>query len=278
MTQAPRQSTHTHAACCVRRAAYLLFVLLLCSTAAHAQQPSEQTPSQRAIERERHRLASSETEERRDAVMRLGWMKRPDSSRVAAAALKDSSEIVRATAATAVLSLPAEEAAAVLLPLLQDKKEFVRQEAAYALGQTRSRTAVTGLIVALEKDKYPSVRGAAAVALGLIGDQDAASHLAEQIDRRRKKKENNEFVLRAVARSLGQIKHPIAVPALINLMADKSASDDVRREAARALGLIGDPAAVPALRSMLAAGDPYLSRLAYEALLKISPADAVRPS
>jgi HEAT repeat protein len=65
---------------------------------------------------------------------------------------------------------------------------------------------------------------------------------------------------------------------LIAAISNKRLSDDVRREAARTLGLIGDPAAVPALRAALAASDPYLSRLAYEALLKISPADAVRPS
>ncbi|MBV9210491.1 MAG: HEAT repeat domain-containing protein [Acidobacteria bacterium] len=217
--------------------------------------------------------------------MRLGWMKRPDSSRAAAAALKDPSEIVRATAATAILSLPSDEAAALLLPLLQDKKEFVRQEAAYALGQTRSRTAVAGLIAALETDKQPSVRGAAAVALGQIGDEAAAAHLSRSLDpaftvsdTKRKKKEDNEFVQRAAARSLGQIKSRIAIPALISIMTDKRASDDVRRESARALGLIGDTSAVPALRSMLTASDPYLSRLAYEALLKISPADAARPS
>lgn len=221
--------------------------------------------------------------------MRLGSMKRPDSSRVAAAALTDPSEIVRATAASAVLSLPVDEAAALLLPLLQDKKEFVRQEAAYALGQARSRTAVAALIIVLERDKLPSVRGAAAVALGQIGDESATAHLARTLDaafpapelpnqKGRRKREDNEFVQRAAARALGQLGSRAAVPALVTAISDKRMSDDVRREVVRTLGLIGDPSAVPALRAALVAGDPYLSRLAYEALLKISPADAVRPS
>jgi HEAT repeat protein len=85
-------------------------------------------------------------------------------------------------------------------------------------------------------------------------------------------------VQRAAARALGQLKSRASVPALIAAMSNKRASDDVRREAARSLGLIGDPSAVPALRNALAAPDPYLSRIAYEALRKISPADAVRPS
>src|SRR5829696_4413667 len=101
--------------------------------------PSSLTPLQLEIQKQRRRLNSSETEERRDAVMRLGWLKRPESSRAAAEALNDSAAIVRATAARSVLALPAEEAAALLLPQLQDRDAFVRQETAYALGETRSR-------------------------------------------------------------------------------------------------------------------------------------------
>src|SRR2546423_7806174 len=44
---------------------------------------SQLNPVQQEIERQRQRLGSVEAEERRDAVMRLGWMSRADSSRVA---------------------------------------------------------------------------------------------------------------------------------------------------------------------------------------------------
>lgn len=247
------------------------------------------TPLQQAIERERRRLSSTDQEERRDAVMRLGWMKRPESSRVAASALSDSSEIVRATAARAVLSLPPEDAAAALLPLLQDRDEFVRQETAYAIGLTGSRTGVQPLITLLINDKQSGVRAAAAVALGQLGDDAAAAPLAETLGRRvaasglfnkirRARTPENEFVRRAAAHSLGQIGSRVAVPALIHALSDERAGDDVRREAARALGLIADTAAVPALKNALASRDPYLSRLAYEALLKIAPTEAARPT
>ena len=245
-------------------------------------------PTQDAIEKERRRLSASDKEERRDAVMRLGNMARADASRAAAAALQDAEPIVRATAARAVLSLPADEAARALVPLLQDKEEFVRQEAAYALGETRSQMAVPLLVKALETDKRESVRGAAAVALGQIGDEAAVIPLAGRLSARRRSSglfskitrgqtNENEFVRRAAARSLGQIGSRAAVPALIQTLQDARAEDDVRREAARSLGLIGDAAAVPALRTALAARDPYLSRIAYEALLKIAPAEASRP-
>jgi HEAT repeat protein len=247
------------------------------------------TPLQQEIERERRRLSSTDKEERRDAVMRLGWMKRPESSRVATSALSDESPIVRATATRAVLSLSSEEAAASLLPLLQDRDEFVRQETAYAIGLTGSRTAVQPLITLLVNDKKSGVRAAAAVALGQLRDDAAAAPLAETLERRvaasgllnkikRSKAPENEFVRRAAAHSLGQIRSRVAVPALVSALSDEKAGDDVRREAARALGLIADPSAIPALKNVLSARDPYLSRFAYEALKKIAPAEATRPS
>jgi HEAT repeat protein len=256
---------------------------------SQAAASSQLTPQQFEIEKQRRRLNSSETDERRDAVMRLGWMKRPESSRVAATALRDSSSIVRATASRAVLSLTSDEAAALLLPLLQDQDEFVRQETAYALGETRSRTAVSPLIMILEKEKKDGVRGAAAIALGQIDDETAVMSLAGLLGRRvsasgiinrvrRSKKDENEFVRRAAARSLGQIRSHAAVPALSAVVMDERAPDDVRREAANSLGLIGDPTAVAALRSVLDARDPYLSRIAFEALLKIASSEASRPT
>jgi HEAT repeat protein len=213
--------------------------------------------------------------------MRLGSMKHPDGSRVAATALNDPSAIIRATAASAVLSLPSEESVVLLIPLLNDKKEFVRQQAAYALGETHSPAAVEGLVTALERDKLPSVRGAAAVALGMIGDEKASSHLARTIDpafvvsarfnqKGKRKDEKDRFVQRAAIHSLGQMRSRASVPALIAVMTNEKMNDDVRREAALSLGLIGDVAAVPVLRTALESHDPYLARIAFDALLKIS--------
>jgi HEAT repeat protein len=246
------------------------------------------TPLQREIEKQRQRLASSDAEERRDAVMQLGRMKRPDSSRAAAPALHDLAGIVRASATRAVLSLPSDEAAALLIPLLQDSDEFVRREAAYALGEARSPRAVQSLVNALVSDKQESVRSSAAVALGQIGDEAAVVPLTQTFTRlnkvssgflRRKKQiPENEFVRRAAALSLGQIGSRAAVPALVSALANERAEPDVRREAARALGMIGDPAAINVLRAALTAPDPYLSRIAYEALRKIAPLEATRPT
>jgi HEAT repeat protein len=249
---------------------------------------SEQTPLQREIKAQQQRLSSADVEERRDAVTRLGLMGRPEGSRAAASALGDPAAVVRATAARAVLSLGGGEAAALILPLLRDRDEFVRREAAYALGMTRSGSSVDALSAAVESDKQPSVRAAAAVALGQIGDRRATPALVGALSRRiaasgffsrvrRRKIEEDEFVQRSAAVALGQIGSKDAVEVLAQRLSDKCAPADVRREAARSLGLIGDASAVPALRAALTAKDPYLSSIAFDALRKIDPGKAASP-
>src|SRR6266850_1870632 len=150
------------------------------------------TPLQMEIEKQRMRLSSTELEERRDALTRLGSMHHPDASRAALAGLGDPVAIVKVTAAGAILSLPADESARHLIPLLNDKVD--------------------------------SVRGAAAVALGEIGDETAVSPLASVLNpqlglvatkrKQKKKKAENPFVLRAAARSLGQIGDRAGLPTL----------------------------------------------------------------
>jgi HEAT repeat protein len=289
----PTVTAFAHAIVSLQCALIALFLFVTIPVSAQAQQSasssSQLTPFQLEVENQRRRLSSSETEERRDAVMRLGSMKRPESSRAAATGLRDSAAIVRASSARAVLSLPPDEAAALLIPLLQDRDEFVRQETSYALGESRSLKAVSALASILERDKKDSVRGAAAVALGQIGDESAVVPLAQLLGRRvaasglinrvrRSKKDENEFVRRAAAHSLGEIRSRAAVPQLTAVLLDERAPDDIRREAATALGLIGDPASVAAFRAVLTTRDPYLARIAYESLLKIAPAEATRPT
>ena len=242
-----------------------------------AQSTRNLTPVQATIEKQQERLNSANEEERRDALMRLGAMHRAAASRVALPLLSDPSPIIRVMAARAILSLEPAESAAALLPLLKDKDEFVRREVAYALGATRSRTATTSLTDRLLNDKENGVRGAAAVALGMIGDENAVIPLATVLSpqlsapaKSKRKAEANQFVLRAAAVALGQIKNRAATPALIAALNNEKFPQDVRREAARSLGLIGDPAAIPALKSASISEDPFLAQLAYESLKKVS--------
>lgn len=256
--------------------AFCTFLWLLCSNAS-AQETRNLTPTQIEIKNQRERLNSSDTEERRDAVMRLGAMRLPAASRAALPALTDASPIVRATAAKAILSLGADESVSSLLPILNDKDEFVRREAAYALGLTRSRAATAALTERLLNDKEDGVRAAAAVALGQIADEAAVVALVGTLApelaapaKKKQKREPNVFVLRAAAAALGQIRSRAGTAALISTLSNEKLPSDVRRESARSLGLIGDQAAVPALRAASTAADPYLAEIASEALKKLS--------
>lgn len=253
----------------------LCLVALICMSWIPCYAQSEErslTPLQLEIEQQRQRLSSSDVEERRDAVMRLGSLRHPEASQAAVAALRDSAPIVRATATVAVLSLPGDESALQLLQLANDRNEFVRRETAYALGITRSQTAIEALVRLLTTDREDGVRGAAAVALGQIGDESAVVPLANVIaPTRRSRRERNAFVLMAAARSLGQIGSRVGVPALIATLEDRTTPQEVRREAAIALGLIGDPAARRILVKVVNEEDPYIARTAHEALSRIAP-------
>ena len=246
------------------------------------QEPSAKTsltPIQLEIEKQRMRLSSAEVEERRDALTRLGSMHNAEASRVALTGLGDAVAIVKVSAAEAILSLPPDERARGLIPLLSDKDEFVRRETAYALGKARSGTAVAPLIELLVNDKIHAVRAAAAVALGEIGDETAVASLASVLNpqsgsipskrRQKNKKPENPFVLRSAARSLGQIGSRVGLPSLIRALQDEQGEADVRRESAIALGAVGDSLALPALREALTALDPYLSQAAQQAIRKI---------
>lgn len=240
-----------------------------------AQDNRALTPAQREIERQRERLGSLEVEERRDALMRLANLKRPEASRAATGALNDRSPTVKGAAAHAIVWLPGNEAVSLLLPLLKDKSEFVRREVVFALGETRHQSAVTPLTDMMTRDKEPSVRAAAAMALGHVGDATAVVPLMQVVTGApgKKKKPKNleeEFVVRSAVQALGQIGSRVAVPTIITALQDETNSIDTRREAATALGLIGDPSAVPALEAAFAGNvDPYLSEVAHAALKRI---------
>lgn len=251
--------------------------LWLFSFVTYAQDSRNLTPIQVEIQKQQQRLSSPDPEERRDALMRLGTMRLEAGSRAAMPSLSDPSPMVRVTATKAILSISGDESANVLIPLLNDKDEFVRRETAYALGLTKSRNATAALSELLLNDKEDGVRGAAAIALGHIADEAAVVALAGRLApelaapaKSKRKREQNVFVLRATATALGQIASRAGTAALISALSNEKFPDDVRREAARSLGLIGDPTAEPALRAATNSPDPYLSEIAHHALRKLS--------
>lgn len=234
-----------------------------------------------AAARESERLSSGNAETRRDAAQKLRLQENAVAARAASAALSDKSVIVRATASQAAAFASDEDAALFLATLLapKEKSEFVRREAAFALGAARSRTAVPALVKSLQTDKKPSVRAAAAIALGKIADERAIEPLANILRLSKTKKNRrtvDEFVRRSAAKALGEIRNKQAVPILIEVLRDSSNADDVRREAAFALGTIADSSAVQILQENINAEDYLLAEIAEDALQRISLAVEIK--
>lgn len=251
-------------------------------------------------------LATGDTEAKRSALFEIRNLRSADASRIATPALSDKDEIVRATAASSVIFLPKAEATQALLPLLTDKSEMVRREAAYALGEAPDPAAIQPLVALLQKDKIIEVKGAAAMALGELGDASAVDALINILQKG--SNDDNEFLRRASARSIGQIaqfiqtgridnltpqnflpakykqadkpkyadlvgRYPAFKPAitiLIKTLQSSKEADDTRREAAYALGAIGDASAIQVLQANLNSPDPYLAEICREALAKFA--------
>lgn len=262
--------------------------------------------SAQSVESLAEQIRSGNSEQKRGALFQIRNMQSAEASRIAVPALRNSDEIVRATAAFSVIFLPADEAFPVLSPLLQDKSELVRRETAYALGKIQNPLAVNLLIQTIQKDKIQEVKNAAVLALGEIGDMSALDALVQIL--KRKPKDEEEFFRRSAARSIGQIAQVLqtderqrttpesflprelklkanleyknlsetfpqfrsAVPVLLQTLQNPREYDDIKREAAFALGAIGDAAAIETLRKNLSGEDYYLAEIAAEALQKIT--------
>ncbi len=250
-------------------------------------------------------IRSGNSEQKRSALFEIRNRQSEDASRIAIPALKDSDEIVRATAAFSVIYLPKDEAFSVLAPNLLDKSEIVRRETAYALGKIQNSNAVNLLIQTFQKDKIIEVKNAAIVALGEIGDVSAIDFLTQILQQ--KPKDDNDFLRRSAARSTGQIAQIIqikefytvtpesflpekyklftlfeyqnlaakfpqfqnSVSILKQVLQNQKESDDAKREAAFALGAIGDSSALSILQNGQNSKDYYLAEICKESIKKL---------
>ena len=278
----------------------MLFFILLSSLTGVAQVSGPGQPlTDATIARLKGQIASDSVEAKRSALFEIRNYSSAEASRLALPALTDKDVMVRSSAASSVIYLPRSEAARALLPMLGDRAEFVRREAAFALGEVGDASATTPIASVMQRDKVLEVRTAAAAALGKIGDPSAVNALVGVLQK--KPREDDEFLRRSAARSLGQIAQKqrtgssdtltpqnflpdkfknlpagsiqsnmsAATTQLISVLTNSSETDDTRREAAYALGAIGDPAAKPTLERFVTSSDPYMAEICREALLKI---------
>ncbi len=236
----------------------ILFILFALVTYGSAQSSLEDFAT---------KIRVGSVEEKREALFQIRNINTESASRIAIPALRDADAIVRATAVSSVLALSGDDAASVILPLISDKEEFVRKEAAYAIGKTKSSLAVQPLIARLRKETNDEVRGAVVFALGLLGDTRAEEVLLRELE-----KNKNLFAARSAARSLGQVRSKKSIPVLIAILRDAKKPDDIKRESALALGLIGDKSATQILEENLGSKDYLLAQICAESLKNINRA------
>jgi HEAT repeat protein len=248
-------------------------------------------------------VRSGSLEQKRSALSVIRARRTESASRSAIPGLSDPNEVVRSMAAAAVVYLPPDESSRLLGPLLNDKGEFVRREAVFALGEIRSRVTTTKIIEMLQHDRSNLVRSAASVALGKIGDTLAVDALVATL--KTKPRSEDEYLRRSAAHSLGQIAETVrganpqtatpqnflpekfkriitsasatglvpaytaAVAVLLKVAKSTRETADTRREAAYALGSIGDPSSISFLKANITSNDNYMAEICREALLKM---------
>jgi len=146
------------------------------------------------------------------------------------------------------------------------KDEWVRRDAAKALGEIGGSSVVLPLIAAL-KHRDNEVRWEAALGLGKISDARGVEALNAAL--------KDPYLCRAAAIALGEIGGAHAVEPLISVLENKDA--EVRKAAVEALGKIGDTRAVEPLIAELNDKDIKVRKAAVEALGKIGDIRAIQP-
>jgi peptidylprolyl isomerase len=215
-------------------------------------------------------LYSMELEVRERAVLAMGRIEDPTSIDEINRATTLDTPLVRAAAAWAMGRLAAtyesEVPQSTLTGYYTDTASATRRNIidalAFASGaETQQFLHVFGLL-----DGNPSTRGAAALALGKLGQLDDPRDLFAML------RDQNAEVRWRAAWALWRLKHPRS-----KVVAEAALRDDdarVRMFAARALGEVGDAASADSLAQLLADSDWRVRNDAADAIGKIGQSDA----
>ena len=201
-------------------------------------------------------LSDRKTSVRRSAAVALGLLAQP-SDRTAAAALRkslksDADLVVRNFATIALGEMASEEDVAFLRRQLRAKGINQRSFSALALGVWASehpgkRPAELGeeLVAMFDAADSPDERGAAAIAMGLVGHRDGAARLRALLAR-----SGQAGLRRHVALALGLMGEHEAITELRETLKEIGDSE-LRTSSALALGMLGDHAASDLLEELV---------------------------
>jgi HEAT repeat protein len=201
-------------------------------------------------------LGDRDREVRRQVVLSLGAIARPDDDAVVRRLLiltsSERDSVVRGYAAVSLGEMGVPEAAAALIKTYHKGDLVEASHAALGLGLLASRAEASlrerilpTLRTALSKRKNPEVRAALLIALGLARDQAAVPHIRKVLGGKGTKRLRSHAAV-----ALGLLEAEEAVPDLRDALEEKG--DHVfQREVALGLGLIGDRAAADSLVAVL---------------------------
>lgn len=197
------------------------------------------------------------------AVNALGMLRDPAAAEPVAAVAKDlGAELKRRQAATRTLgTIRCVVAYATLLIQLDDPSPALRRAAAFALSIQGNVDAASALIPAAAEDADPTVRGAAVVALAELLGTDALDALVARLA------DSESSVRAAAATALQKVPYDAAEPHLRSACIDPA--PDVRAATARTIGLFGNPALVGALEGLLHDGFHLVNREVIVALGRV---------
>ena len=175
-------------------------------------------------------------------------------------------EQVELVVAEVLTDLDRPDAAARLVPLLEDPRPEIRQDAVKTLQDLGARETI-GAILPLLRDPVPGVRAEAAQAAGAFdGRQDLPALLALLDD-------PDKLVRREARLALGKLGVHEALPKMLEALRDPEA--EVRRYALYALGHLAAPGAAEALVRALDDPDQESRRAALSALWKSAPVEGL---
>jgi HEAT repeat protein len=205
-------------------------------------------------------LMDREVEVRRQAVLSIGALARPDDAQVVGHLLKllggERDSQTRAFAAVSLGEIGAPGAADALLYAYRKGDALVVPYAALGLALLARNSPADGLAerivpflrAELLERKNSDLRGALALATGIAGDREAVPALRKILTR-----EGNPTLRGHAAMALGLIGAEEAIEDLRKALTDR-ADPDAQREIALALGLLGDREAAAILISLVKNG------------------------
>ena len=210
------------------------------------------------------KLDDEDVLEKKKAIFKIGEKKIVKAVPTLISLLKnDEDSVVRNSAARAIGKIGDREhldqIVEALIEALNDSDYYVRVNACWGLGKIKDSRAIPHLIEMVDPDQR----------VYTMGDEILETTTEEQASTKLKEEgmKFSDVIVEAI-KSLGKIKDPKALPALIESLKDES-DGTVRCAAALAMGQIKDKSAVPYLISALDDKYWYVRRDAAKALSKL---------